>query len=565
MTFSDTVQCPTCRHVLNRDALENPTVMLEPSSVVEDPCPNCGELVRRGLVRCWQCGGFMREDIAETYRQMKASPQPVIYSEIPTDVLESILDDGFGDSQMTFQAGDRDFELSSDYETQMSTAVTAAESDAGGTYSISPLPAETVEVSAAPVPADDENTSKSADGEQSKRTPPEEPDVDHSVATGGDALLIVALQEEAEEKRRRRKRKARRRLGPRSATGLLVFCPHGHRIEVQQRFRGQTGRCPKCKTPFFVPLMPEPETSPEQGGKVDDEQRPAEAAGIYLHWMQDVHVHVINPERLKLKAGSLQNDFRLYDLGFSAENILAVSLSKRKGAAGAASKKRLSDREAMLTHLREGKAEDELPAAEYVSFSSDQLRMIAVVQPAAYAHESMFAGIPVFGAGQIAVRLSPGGEQSAPLMASFPLSAFRRFAALLDECFGIKNLGEDCGVPLTDSFSQAKCHYSDESLKILENADFYQDDPGFEITLIGRRCQGCGLTVSEDSRKKEKIGGLNGKSIAKAVCPKCKKKFGDTSLFTLDVETEPTPEENADAETNDHAKEEDAPTAATTS
>ena len=39
--------------------------------------------------------------------------------------------------------------------------------------------------------------------------------------------------------------------------------------------------------------------------------------------------------------------------------------------------------------------------------------------------------------------------------------------------------------------------------------------------------------VSEDSRKKEKIGGKTGRGIAKAKCPKCEKKFGDISLYSL--------------------------------
>jgi hypothetical protein len=39
--------------------------------------------------------------------------------------------------------------------------------------------------------------------------------------------------------------------------------------------------------------------------------------------------------------------------------------------------------------------------------------------------------------------------------------------------------------------------------------------------------------VSEDSRKKEKIGGKSDASVAKALCPKCKSKFGDITLYGL--------------------------------
>ena len=39
--------------------------------------------------------------------------------------------------------------------------------------------------------------------------------------------------------------------------------------------------------------------------------------------------------------------------------------------------------------------------------------------------------------------------------------------------------------------------------------------------------------VSEESRKKEKLGGAAGKGIAKAKCPKCTQKFGEITLFGI--------------------------------
>jgi predicted Zn-ribbon and HTH transcriptional regulator len=49
--------------------------------------------------------------------------------------------------------------------------------------------------------------------------------------------------------------------------------------------------------------------------------------------------------------------------------------------------------------------------------------------------------------------------------------------------------------------------------------------------VIGHKCQGCGLVVSEDSRKKEKVGGKNPASVAGAKCPKCKAKMGKGILM----------------------------------
>jgi hypothetical protein len=38
------------------------------------------------------------------------------------------------------------------------------------------------------------------------------------------------------------------------------------------------------------------------------------------------------------------------------------------------------------------------------------------------------------------------------------------------------------------------------------------------------------LIVSEDSRKKEKVGGKSPDSVAKSKCPKCKQKMGNHQL-----------------------------------
>ena len=79
LILSDTVQCPSCQHVLDQDkagmiTTELPAVVKAGEDEV--PCPDCGEQVRAGLVRCWRCGGFLREEIAETYqkRQVEGSP-----------------------------------------------------------------------------------------------------------------------------------------------------------------------------------------------------------------------------------------------------------------------------------------------------------------------------------------------------------------------------------------------------------------------------------------------------------------------------------------------------------
>jgi len=534
MLFSDTIQCPSCQHVLDEARHEEWSARTDgrlASSGKETACPKCGEMVRNGLVRCWKCGAFMQKQIADEYQRMQAAPQPVIYSPLPDGSSAETTT-----TTATAVAGDDDFEFGAGY------AIREAAPPAD-----QPPP---------PPTAGDEANGQTKAG---RDTPPPPPDVAHSVATGGDALLQVALAEQQEELDKKRKRK--KMTGPRGETSLLVFCPNGHRVEVDLKYRGMTGRCPKCKSPFFVPV---PEEAPEaQAAEQQAEAKPG--FGKFAHWMLDVHLHVVQPEKLKLKAGSLKADFQLFDLAFAEDELLAAAYSKKKGAAHQKSKKTAKDREALQEYLKTGGPVADAPAADKFTLTAEQVKAAAVVQPAVYAHESMFAGIPVFGEWLMAVRLPLGNDPASAKFASFPLSEFRRFVEIMRTTYGVEDLCREIDVPLEDSFTEAKCHYSDQMLKSLENLGYYQADPAFKLKLVGRKCQACGLVVSEDSRKKEKIGGANGKAIAKAKCPKCQQKFGTKSLFALEEPEKPEDDTKPEsAETESAATEPPAPAVAET-
>ena len=212
-------------------------------------------------------------------------------------------------------------------------------------------------------------------------------------------------------------------------------------------------------------------------------------------------------------------------------------------------------REKMLNSLREGVPVDELPVAAKQLFDISALLQLGIDQPVIYEHESMFAGIPVFGVGRIAVRFPKTEQSKLPQFASFDLSHFRELSKSLEELFGIEEFGILHEIPLSDTFTEQTCHYSEEKFRSLERVEFYQADPSYKLTLVGRKCQGCGLVVSENSRKKEKIGGAAGRGITKAKCPKCEVKFGDISLFDLEEDQTLTasPDEQA-AESPDDAE-----------
>ena len=534
LVLSDTAQCPSCQLSLDPDRMAE-AESLEPRerrpprmSDTEEPCARCGEMVRKGLVRCWNCGEFMRGDIAQVYEQMQASDSPVIYSRIPAREISASRSGTAAPAadQPSLYARDEDFELSPEFSMH------------------APEPRQEhapAEKPAAEEAAGDDARDESApvaEGGQGEES------VSHSVATGGEVLLQVALQEEAEVAKRHKTG----RRGPRAMRGFLVYCPNGHRIEGQEHHRGRAGRCPRCKSPFYVPFKEEA----EQQAAADESAASAApgsavTAGQYTRWMSDVHFHAVNPQKLKLKPGSLQNEFEECEVGFSPDGMLAVTLVKKKGGLfGGDKKKKEAAREAVFEHLRAGNALDKLPAGGHRSYTVDQMKQVGMAQPFPYAHESLFAGIPVFGDGRIAVKFPKTDDAPELHYASFFLSQFRQFAAAMAEFYGMADLGAEFGVPLTDQFEEMTCHYSDEKLQVLQNLEFYKADPEMKLKLIGRKCQACGLVVSEDSRKKEKIGGANGKGIAKAKCPKCSQKFGDISLFTLDRGTDEAKEKPAE-------------------
>ncbi|HEX6984456.1 MAG TPA: hypothetical protein VF170_03730, partial [Planctomycetaceae bacterium] len=376
----------------------------------------------------------------------------------------------------------------------------------------------------------------------------------HSVATAGDALLQVALQEELEAERRGRKRRAG--FDPvRVADGWLITCPCPARvrIKVKESHRGKTGKCPNpsCGSYFTVPAdLPAGEE--EQAGAPGAAAEvapgfpadPAEKAGPYTHWLRDVRLHVVKPAKAKRKPGGHEKDFQPADVGFSkAAGLAVVSLTEKPAGLIVLSKKKPEQvRDEVLAQLRAGKTVAELPSEAKFTFEPNTLGKLAVEYPPAYEHESTFAGIPVFGEGRIAVKLPPAGAPDEQHFVSLTLSQYRRLQELLDGLFEIRQFGLGCPIPREEDVVHLVCHYSEDAMTVLRNPAFHLADPETPLEVVGYRCESCGLIVSENSRKKEKIGGLDGKKLGSAKCPKCKGKFGNSPLYA------PKPKEHKPAE-----------------
>jgi hypothetical protein len=454
----------------------------------------------------------MRRDLEQKYAEMQAGPKKVFFSPLPADAdIHAVAVD----------VGDDDDEDDFVLDTQPFL----------GGLGLDAIPESADGPAKAEKKADGQPAAPSAEAKGDSKTPAE-PAVAHSIATGGDALLDIAMKEEAES--HRKKKKTRKMTGgAKTATGFIIFCPYGCKIEVKETHRGMSGKCPKCRAPFLVPIDPPDYVTKEKPGDAAAAAAAAAAPGGFVTWLNDLHVHTVSPEKLKLKADSLLKEFTEKDFGFSPEKMVVVALGKKAGGLfGGGDKKKGDPRETMLAHLREGKPLEELPVAEKQVYSADEVRQMRVVQPVTNRMESMFHGIAVFGEKKIAVQL-PLPAQGDPQFVSFGLTQFRQFAKALAANYGMERFGADLGIPFTDETTPMKCAYNDTQIKALKNVEWYQADPACKVVLAGYKCESCHIFISEEARKKEKLGGANGKGLAKAMCPKCKKKFGEHPVYVL--------------------------------
>ncbi len=574
LVLGDTAECYACHHVLNVSAPTMGRTALPTDAAVADDlevCTSCGETYRKGLVRCWSCGAFTRQEIADAYQNMMAvqSSRPVedrayvtqaaaheLNPFTPDELMNrqsAFLPSGDGpDSEVAASDEDFDFELADSVALGEAAGPPLSEDDAYRLVTstepappppppipeamevpesaIPPLPVAAEEATATPAEQPAEKTATIADAPA------------HSEATAGDALLDIAKSEEADIA------KVKKDYRNKVRNTFLVFCPMGCKIRVPEKHRGKSGKCPRCGSVYVVPLKK------KEAAKAEGEAAAPVVESKWKGWMDDVHLHTVVPTKLRIKADSLLNDFSEVDVGFSADGLLQLTLVASPGMFRANLKKKPALRTVVREHLKTiGKIEglpakiEGLPAPTHRSMPAEALSQITVAQPCPPDVESLFGNIPVFGANRVAVRVSKALEDGSTPYYSFNLSQFRQFVTFLSEVCGITGLGANTEVPLTDEYKTLKCHYTDTPVRELQGLPWYEKDKSFKLKITGFRCGGCGLVVSEDGRKKEKIGGLNGKGIAKAKCPKCQKKFGNNPLYEIEAAATPAPEAAAPA------------------
>src|SRR5947209_1958156 len=115
LLLSDTVQCPECHYVLHPNQGVNLSDYKLHSEVMgsgsdDVACPDCGEMVRKELVRCWRCGGFLRPEMAETYQRMRESA-PVPSAPVPREMSSRKPSEGSSGQSRPPVADEDDFAL----------------------------------------------------------------------------------------------------------------------------------------------------------------------------------------------------------------------------------------------------------------------------------------------------------------------------------------------------------------------------------------------------------------------------------------------------------------------
>lgn len=478
----------------------------------------------------------MRADVAARYKDLTSNPQKIIYSTIPIDERTDYLparSDSTSSSGNVFDADE--FTLSDDLAapasavSQQTTPVARAATlqaegpdrpqsttpgeKSGREATVSSGAADKVPAKAGEktevVPESKETSSSSA-----RKESPVDPD----------DLLSIAMAEQREVRKRRGEK-----LADRQRKQMLVPCSCGAWIRVHEEQSGKTVRCRQCRQPMVIP---------EIRKKTEKKDEKPSIPTLDVTWVNDVWFHLLNPTSLVLKPGSLVDKHTESDIALTADGMHIVTFGgdkKRKSLFGGGDKK--GDREALRKaardHIATTGAMKNLPGAEVHTIEASRLKDLRLVQPVTRVQESMFAGVPVFGEGRIAIFLPLDAGDGQQSYCSLPLSGWRILGSRLKALYDVSLPAVENGVPEIDKADTMSCFVNQSKVESIRNVVFYQKDPGYELELSGYRCKACGIAVSEEGRKKNKLGGSNGKGIAKAKCPKCSGKMGEEPLYRI--------------------------------
>jgi len=560
LIMEDTAICPGCHHVLKADhaALKQEVIATSEKfdGSKEIACRECEAMNRAGLVRCWQCGAFMQEEMERIYQQMQAKPASVISSdELAVEEIES---------EKTLEGGpvsdEGDFELAADVE------IRELSSDEFETAEY--LQQDESAEADGPIPMLDEPSAAADDDDDQ-----EEDD---------DELLKLAVREEKELNRQSAKRKRSVAKG-----SFLIKGPCGDcKIRVQNYHQGMMGQCPKCALPFMVPVLTKDEIkqeATESGVNARPEVTlPADKV------IEGARFHEIGMKSFKPKPQGLAGQGETVDLVQHDKGLLVVWPGK-KGLLGASAKQLAKSRSEYRDHIAAGKSIDKLPAPQQELFTPDKLAQLQFVQPG--TEDDFAGGVQLFADGMIvlhfpaSVAMSPDVQAQAADAASaaaasarmtggkikpkkgkkpakpaepeqppvrcliLSLSQYRQFRGWVAAWTKQDDALAHPAVPREEATTTWTCALSENTFEALQHPEYYQADKTIETTEVGWLCQ-CGeVAISEEARSEQKFGGKKPAGLTKAKCPKCEQPFGRNPLWQIKEEVEAPTDSEAASET----------------
>lgn len=526
--LADTFECPECGHVFDEARASANRLSKEEelkNQKMYDTCRQCGESVRSGLVRCWNCNAFMRKDVEARYREMQATPQPIIFSDIPKEQRTEVIptgpmEGGTGYGANVFDADESDFAL--DDSVMASADTLDAEAPAAPPENQSPTEKQP---SAEQKPVTAEQPATSAPAEESPKNDKANSDKAKKPVDKDDIFGLAMLDQ------RETRRKKKDRIAQSRAKKVLLPCTAcGSWIRVHQELGGKVVRCGQCKSRVVVPIMKKKEKAAE--AKVETGPK------VSVDWLEDVRLHVVSPTDVTLKPGSLEKGAEPADLGFHESGMYLVKLAapaKKSlfGKSGDGPPEHPEQRRQIREQIAKSGEFDEIPFGQIHAVKKEKISSLKLIQPVADASQSMFAGVPVFGEGQIAVYLPITLEEGKQAMLSFSLSSYRKFAEHLKNALDADVGATENGVPAEDEYESLTCSISDQKFDSLKDVLYYEKDPAYELEVAGYICATCGVAIGEEGRARKKLGGANGKGIAKAKCPKCSNKLGDQKAWKI--------------------------------
>jgi len=480
----------------------------------------------------------MRADIAARYHDLTSNPQKIIYSTIPADQREDYLparsatgpvvedadeftlsDDVLSDAggHSGSQAASPFFDLDSpqgvDGPDKPKTVTPGSDVKSGAGKAQDKVASEVPGTAVTTASAESATPARGSEG---------------SASAGGssDDLFTIAMQEQKDDKRRKNER-----LAERQKRQMLMPCKCGAWIRVQDDMAGKVVRCKQCRESVQVP---------EIRRKSVDKKEEKTIPKLDITWINDVWFHVLTPTSVVLKPGSLTAQHTVADIAITDSAVHFITFSgepKKKSllSFGGADKKldRATQRKQVRDQVEATGEIKGLTNCDVSTIARDQASELKLVQPVVKVHESMFAGVPVFGDGRIAVYLPIVQDAGQQAFCSFTLSAWRSFSNRLKELFNVQLPSAENGVPETEKIETLSCFVNQSRVESIKGLIYYQQDPSFELEITGYRCKACGAAVSEEGRKKNKLGAANGKGIAKAKCPKCSGKMGEEPIYKL--------------------------------